>query len=203
MINHVDAAPLWIIRHGRPDVPANRWRVSRDEFNRYLEAYDLAGLGPAERDRLEAFYARYEKPDLVLTSDLPRAYETARLFARGAEIEVHGLLREVPVLIPNRPGWFLANCWPTEVWWSYLRLAWFRGHQAEVPAASYRRAQTAIELLAEKFVPYRRIAVVSHSGFLLILVHHLHRQRLIAGQRWPSIDFGRPTPYQWLRQPET
>ncbi len=203
MINDVRDTRLWIIRHGRPDVPANRRRVSREQFNRYLEAYDSAGLSPIERDRLGALYEQYRKPDLVLTSDLPRAYETARLFARGAPIEVHALLREVPVLIPDGPGWFLSNHWPGEVWWSYLRLAWFRGHQAEVPAASYRRANTAIQLLADKFHPYRQIAVVSHSGFLLILIHHLHRQRQIAGPRWPSIDFGRPTPYQWLRKPET
>jgi broad specificity phosphatase PhoE len=184
-------------------VPPNAWRVSREEFNHYLSLYDQAGLSEGEIRRLELLYQPYPKPDLVLASDLPRARDTARVFARGAEIIIDPVLREVPVKLPDHNGsWFLSGRWPGEVWWSYLRLAWFRGRQAETPDASRERAHAAIAFLLEHQRSGQSVAVVSHSGFLLILVDRLHRQKTISGPRFPSIDFGRPTAYHQLGQLE-
>ena len=197
MVKRPDKIALWIIRHGKPDVPANARRVTREEFNQYLVDYDQAGLSAEEAERLSLRYRDYPKPGLVLASDLPRALETAKIFARGTPIVTDPLLREVPVQLPQYDGWFLNGRWPGEVWWSYLRLAWFRGLQRETPDVSRARARQAIELLEAHRYRYGPLAIVSHSGFLLILINQMHRERRISGPRLPSIEFGRPTGYQW------
>lgn len=198
MVTRVAHKDLWIIRHGEPDVPMNSWRITRDEFNHYLLAYDQAGLSQAEAERLRLQYQAYPQPDLVLASDLPRALETAKLYARGTPVFTDPVLREVPVELPSQSTWFLNGRWPKRVWWSYLRAAWFRGLQAESPALSRKRARAAVEFIEAHRGQSRQMAVVSHSGFLLIVVNQLHRQHQIAGPFLPSIDFGRPTGYQWL-----
>lgn len=193
---------LWTIRHGHPDVPKNRPRVSRDEFNRYLDAYDAAGLSPSEAARLQALYATYPRPDLVLSSDLPRARETAILFARGADVRVDPVFREVPVFLPPGESWFLTGRWPGEVWWSYLRVAWFRGAQRETPEQSRARVADAIDLIEAALASAGGVGLVSHAGFLLLLVDTMKRRGLVAGPRLPSIGFGRATAYQWLGELE-
>ncbi len=192
-------AALWIIRHGKPDVPTNAGRITREEFNHYLAEYDQAGLSEQEAARLRLCYQDYPKPDLVLASDLPRAFETAKLFAKGATIITDPILREVPIQVPANPSWFLHQRWPGELWWTYLRLAWFRGLQPESPAISRARADQAMALIEAHRREPQQLAVVSHSGFLLILINQMHRQHRIAGRILPSIDFGRPTGYRWLR----
>lgn len=192
------ASSLWIIRHGKPDVPTSGWRVSRTEFNQYLLAYDQAGLSASEADRLRTRYQDCPKPELVLSSDLPRAFATAELFARGAKIITDPILREVPVQIPDYPGRFLEGRWPSELWWTYLRIAWFRGLQAETPKLSSARALRAIEFVTAHRTANTELAVVSHSGFLLIVVDKLHRRHAVSGPRLPSIEFGRPNHYRWL-----
>jgi broad specificity phosphatase PhoE len=192
-----DTPSLWVIRHGKPDVPKNAPRVTREEFNQYLADYDQAGLSVNEMDRLRTQYQAYPKPDLVLASDLPRALQTAELFARGTPIVTDPVLREVPVAIPDTSGWFLSGRWPGEWWWSYLRVAWFRGLQQETPALSRQRAQRAMEFIAS-YRQHHQIAVVSHSGFLLILMDQMHRQHHVRGPRLPSIVFGKPTEYHRL-----
>lgn len=189
---------LWTIRHGHPDVPKNRPRVSRDEFNRYLDAYDAAGISPSEAARLKTLYASYPRPDLVLSSDLRRAKETADLFARGAEVRADPVFREVPVFLPAGESWFLNGRWPGEVWWSYLRVAWFRGAQRETPEQSRARVQEALALIRTALASAGAIGLVSHAGFLLLLVDSLQRRGLISGPRLPSIGFGRATAYHWL-----
>ncbi len=200
MVDRSDKQALWIIRHGKPDVLENARKVTREEFNRYLSAYDEAGLSPDEADRLRRQYESYPKPDLVLASDLPRALETATLFARGTPIFTDQVLREVPVALPPQSTWFLNGSWSGETWWTYLRVAWFRGLQQESPALSRKRAQAALEFIEHHRGHRSQMAVVSHSGFLLMLVNQMHRQHRIHGPFLPSIKFGQPTGYQWLGQ---
>ena len=188
---------FWVMRHGRPDVPRNPVFMDRQQFNRFLDAYDDAGLSEAERTRLSHVYSGYPVPDTIIASDLPRALATARLFARGREVIVSPLLREIPVRLPEPTTTFLRGRWPSEVWWTYLRFHWFRNQAPEGRILSTRRATEAIQLINEHRQPGTRIAVVSHAAFLLLMVNLLQGDHQVGGRRLPHIGFGTPTLYHW------
>lgn len=188
---------LWVMRHGRPDVPPNPLLMTKNEFNEYLHQYDLAGLSSGERERLVALYRDYPLPDLVISSDLPRAHETAEVFGRGAKLLVDPLFREIPIRIPDASTWFLNRRWPSEFWWSYLRSAWFFDIPPEGHRASTRRSREAVIAIHQHQQQVKKLAVVSHSGFLLVTINQMVRQHLVAGRRLPRIAFGEPTEYRW------
>lgn len=188
---------FWVMRHGRPDVPHNPVFMDRDQFNQFLDAYDEAGISEVERLRLITCYADYPRPDIVVASDLPRALATAHLFARGRDVIVSPLLREIPVRLPAPTTRFLRGRWPQEVWWSYLRYHWFLDQEPEGKTLSTRRARAAIQLVKDARAPGTRMAVVSHAGFLLLTVNLLQRDHQVTGRRLPHIGFGAATPYRW------
>lgn len=196
-MNNLAGKTLWVMRHGRPNVPPNPFLMTGAEFNGYLAQYDAAGLSPHERDRLRALYQGFPKPDLVVSSDLPRARETAELFGRGAPMVIDPLFREIPIMVPTAPTWFLGRRWPSQVWWRYLRAAWFFNNPPEGFRLSTARSLQAIAAIRDRQVGVDRLAVVSHSGFLLVVVNQMMRQGLLRGRRLPHIDFGRPTEYTW------
>ena len=188
---------LWVMRHGRPNVPLNPLLMTKTEFNQYLHRYDEAGLSPAEAHRLYSLYQGFRTPDLVIASDLPRAKETADLFGRGAPIEVDPLFREIPVKVPESSTWFLNHRWPSEFWWSYLRSSWFFDIPPEGRKLSTKRSEVALGKIMEWQEQADHLAVVSHSGFLLVTIHLMMQKNLIVGRWLPHIAFGQPTRYQW------
>lgn len=196
-MDNLDGKTLWVMRHGRPNVPPNPLLMTKAQFNAYLEDYDLAGLSTDEQNRLRQLYNGYPVPDLVISSDLPRALETAQLFGRGAEIIVDPLFREIPVKVPEASTWFLNRRWPSEMWWSYLRSAWFFDIPPEGQTLSYARCRDAMEEIMRYQQRVERMAVVSHSGFLLVTVHLLMKAGRLHGRRLPRIRFGEPTTYRW------
>ncbi|MCL5115626.1 MAG: histidine phosphatase family protein [Firmicutes bacterium] len=196
-MDNLQGKTLWVMRHGRPNVPPNPLLMTKQQFNEYLEQYDLAGLSDAETARLTALYQTYPVPELVIASDLPRARETADLFAKGAPIVVDPLFREIPVWVPDASTWFLDRRWPSELWWSYLRFAWFYDIPPEGQKRSYERSREAIKRIMEYQKDVQTMAVVSHSGFLLVSIHLLMQQGRLRGRRLPSIKFGLPSTYQW------
>lgn len=186
------------MRHGRPNVPPNPLLMTKWAFNEYLHKYDEAGLSTDERTRLEAIYAAYPVPDLVVTSDLPRARETADLFGRGAPLIEDPIFREIPIKIPEEAQtWFLATRWPSEMWWSYLRTTWFFDVPPEGQKKSRERSRQAALKISQYQDTVNRLAVVSHSGFILVMIDWMIRQGWIEGRRLPHIGFGTPTEYHW------
>jgi broad specificity phosphatase PhoE len=193
------AKSFWIMRHGRPDLPPNPFFMERAQFNHFLALYDEAALSEKETLRLRELYERFPHPDLVICSDLPRAHATADLFARGATVIADPLFREIPVWLPDTSTIFLNRRWPPEFWWSYLRLNWFRNQGPEGKDLARIRAEKAIARWWQYQHDYSRIAIVSHAGFISLLITMLHQQHQIRGPLLPSIRFGHPTFYHWVR----
>ncbi len=188
---------LWVMRHGRPNVPPNPLLMTKTEFNHYLHQYDVAGLSPTEARRLTAMYEEFPRPDLVIASDLPRAKQTAELFGGDAPLIVDSLFREIPVKVPESSTWFLDRRWPGEFWWSYLRSSWFFDIPPEGRKRSTERSRKAVEKIVEWQQQAEQLAIVSHSGFLLVTIHLMIQMNLIQGRWLPHIAFGQPTRYQW------
>ncbi|CAB1129691.1 Broad specificity phosphatase PhoE [Candidatus Hydrogenisulfobacillus filiaventi] len=195
---------LWVIRHGRPAVEPPPALVDREGFNRYLRRYDVAGLSPAEEERLRRRF-RALQADLAVASDLPRAVATARALPPDIPFVVDEAFREIAVGLPDPADvtgvaerCFLQGRWPAEVWWSYIRWAWFRDRGAESRAVSDARAQAAIRRLLTTYqAPRRQLVVIGHAGFLSLLVWTLRHQGRLQGPWLPHPGFGHPTRYLW------
>lgn len=189
---------LWVMRHGRPDLPPNPFLMDRHQFNRFLTAYDDAGLSTEETRRLTDRYRSIPTPNRIIASDLPRAQETAKILSRGSQpIITEPLLREIPVWLPDTSSMFLNGRWPTEMWWNYLRFHWFLDAEPEGRHKSLARAREAIALIEHHQAEAQNLAVVSHAGFLMAIITILHARGAIRGRRLPRIQFGYPNHYTW------
>ena len=190
---------LWLVRHGRPSVRYSHtpWRwVRAGELNHQFDAYDLAGLEaewnqqylPRARGRLSAEEQTRFARAHVISSDLPRAVETAALYTGrpAAEISTNALFREVP-LARFRWTWLKL---PTVMLLSCARLGWLTGWMQceEHRPATHRRVHAAADLLEQMLADQQEhagaradteptaIALYAHGFFLWLLGRELRRR---------------------------
>lgn len=198
MLNSPASGRLWVMRHGKPYLPSNPPRMTREEFNQYLARYDEATVDPHDLSRIAALGRRLPPADVIVASDLPRAAATARALGRDDLLRLDPLFREVPVQVPDGHSLFVRGRWPERVWWHYVRWSWYLGRGPETRQESAARVDAAIAKLLDVYdAPHRRVLLVSHAGFLLILTYRLRKRGLIAGPLFPRIRFGTLTEYRW------
>jgi broad specificity phosphatase PhoE len=102
-----------LVRHGRSGHVHRGW-IDRRQFDSWRQAYEAAGIRSDERVPLELAELVAEAT-LVVTSDAPRAVESARLLWPGREVVASPLLRELELRPPELgrlrlplAGWALA-----------------------------------------------------------------------------------------------
>jgi broad specificity phosphatase PhoE len=189
---------LAVIRHGRPE-----WRlpfmISLAQFEHVSTGYDAAGLSAEGKRAIETLAGRLPKA-LILSSDLPRARETAEIIGRGKEaIGFSAVFREVPTsqIATNLLGRLRA---PTVAWELIKRCCWVLGigECPEKPRAAWdRAAEAAVEIL--KHSCDEGVILVSHGCFTAVLVLYLRSRGLIKhGPLLPRVGYGAATEY-WLR----
>ncbi|MEL6568971.1 MAG: histidine phosphatase family protein [Pseudomonadota bacterium] len=129
--------PIIISRHGRPALnrklgPRLTWREYIDWWARY-ETGSLAEGQIAP----ESLKKAVQDADLVLTSQRPRAQETAALAAPHADAEIHALFNEAPLPPPRLPGVrYLPKTWNV-----LARSAWLTGHSLDGESVAEARAR--------------------------------------------------------------
>lgn len=131
-----------------------------------MRAYDAAGIAdrqsPPRALTLEASSA-----DLVLSSDLPRALETAARLGMGREIVVSPLLREAHLDIP---AW-LPLRWPLFAWELLITAQW--GHRI------LRGVDAGPEELSRAGEAARWVhGCASHRGTTIAVTHGVFRRLL-------------------------
>jgi broad specificity phosphatase PhoE len=184
------------IRHGRP-----AWRsprlISLAEFERLSADYDDTRLS---EDGIQAVAALASKlpPVPILSSDLPRARETAEVIAAGKQaIMCHPLFREVPnARIARGPLGGLRA--PPALWAFVRRCFWIigAGECPEKPHAAWSRASRAANEILRQGRRQRDVILVSHGWFLTILALHLRWRGLIErGPLLPRVGYGGVTLY--------
>ncbi len=178
------------IRHGKPAFryPPAAQRISGARFNRLLEQYDEAGLAPAWNSE-----RAYLLEGRVISSDLPRALETAALLTKLPvdEIEVDPMFREVPLPRFRREKSRL----PAFMFMPLSRLGWFTGWMAspEDRGASRARVKAAADRLEQMARESSRVLLFSHGFFLWLLGGELR----VRG--WTTTKRG---PYRYLERAE-
>lgn len=169
--------------------------ISLAQYDRVSPGYDAAGLSAAGKEALEACAGRLPEA-LILSSDLPRARETAEIIARGRPIAFDAVFREVPSSrIATR---LLGRLWaPAALWTLVERCCWVLviGECEENPRSAWERAARATDAIL-KHSEEETVILVSHGFFLTVLILYLGRRGLIArGPRLPRVGYGAATEY--------
>jgi broad specificity phosphatase PhoE len=171
---------VFVARHGETDWNrANRW-----------QGHSGPGLNQLGRDQAEALAARLERlgVDIVYSSDLPRALETATIVARriGIPVEPDPAFREVDVgewagltresVAERDPEGFRR--------WREGEAGWSSGESYE---DMHARVVAAYERVCALH-PEARVLIVAHGGTVRALTAHavglrLHDRRRIDGVR--------------------
>ena len=185
---------LVVIRHGRPE-----WHLpfvmSLAQYDRVSPGYDAAGLSAAGRRAIETLVGRLPSA-LILSSDLPRARETAETIACGRAITFDAVFREVPSsqIATRFLGWLWA---PSALWPPIERCCWFLGigECAENPRSAWGRAARATDEILERSEE-ETVILVSHGFFMTVLALYLRRRGLIGrGPLLPRVGYGAVTEY--------
>ena len=169
-----------------------RW-LPADRVRDYERGYDRAGIRGDDRPPPDLL-AIAARADLLATSDLIRAVESARRLAPGREPVVSPLLREIEL---DPPRWIPMPL-PLALWdalnfarWS-LRLAVGADH------AFVRRADRAADWLIERTADAASVVAVTHGGFRRLVARRLaargwraDAKRLGYGH-WSAWPFTRP-----------
>lgn len=165
-------ARIILIRHGRPNIPVSV-KTSHDEFTKYIDAYEEAGLDP-ESAPPEELQDLVKELTAVFTSGRKRAHDSARVLAPGAELIADPLFCEAPLALPAIP--ILRMKVPK--WAVVARILWHAGYHPEIE--NYRKAkQRAVEaadILMRRAQSDGTAALVAHGYFNLIIGRELRRR---------------------------
>ncbi|HSM95487.1 MAG TPA: histidine phosphatase family protein [Rhizomicrobium sp.] len=167
-------APLKIIliRHGRPAI-ATAPVARHHEFRDYIDAYEEAGLDPADAPPAELRDLLREL-DAVFTSSKKRAAESARALAPDARLIVDPLFAESPLASPRIP---LLKMKVTK-WAVVSRLMWYAGFSPKIEGyrKSKRRAKQAADILIKRAMKDGGAALVAHGYFNYLIGIELRRR---------------------------
>lgn len=155
--------PIIISRHGRPALnrklgPRLSWRDYVDWWARYERGSLAPGQAPPQ-----ALVDLLQDVDIVLTSERPRAQETAAMAAPHKPAEPHALFNEAPLPPPRLPRVrYLPKTWNV-----LARTAWLTGHtleNGESARQARRRAEQAANLLHET-AQAGKVYLAAHGWF--------------------------------------
>jgi broad specificity phosphatase PhoE len=187
---------LIVVRHGRPAWHSPRL-ISLAGFERMSADYDAAHLSEDGTQAAAALAEQLPKVP-ILSSDLPRAQETAEAIADGRyPVALDPVFREVP---NTRIGQgLLGRMWaPADLWAFVRRCFWIMGvgECAEKPRDAWNRASKATERILKQGRRQGAVILVSHGWFLTVLALHMRRQGLIErGPLLPRVGYGGMTLY--------
>ena len=160
---------ILLIRHGPSSHRAGFAPVPPDGMLRWRDGYDRAGIEPSAappRSLTEAV----ARCDLVVSSDLPRALESAERLAAGRTIRPSSLLRESVLPIPSLSLRLPVRAWDTlaTIYWGYRIL-----RRVDASPAELQRVAEAAVWLSELARSAPSVAVVTHGVFRRLLAKHL------------------------------
>ncbi len=149
-----------LARHGRPALDRSQTMGFRG-YRDWWRAYDEGGLAADQTPHPE-LVAIGEAADIIFSSTLRRAHETAEAVSAGQTIMARPELVEAPLPPPPVPGLRLRP----GAWGVVARLSWWAGASGgqESRAAAEARAGVAADLLIE--------AALADGGRLVLACAH-------------------------------
>ncbi|MBT2691188.1 histidine phosphatase family protein [Bacillus sp. ISL-47] len=164
---------ITLIRHGR-SAHIGETQMTISDFRIWVEMYNSNGINKNEACPPEAIEMVKSAP-LLITSDLKRSIQSARLLNPGAKIKEYPLFRETE--LPAPAGGLMAMKLKPNSWAVLLRIAWFCGYSFR--CESYRDAKVRAKHAALKLIAcaseYNSAILVGHGFFNLLIAKELQK----------------------------
>lgn len=158
-------------RHGRPHVDRSV-KITAQEYGAWWMNYDLAGLAPDQEPPKELIQAAADC-DVVLSSTLPRAIETAARVVDGAKLVPKDEIFVEAPLPPPPVAWIKLT--PT-TWGVISRAFWFWGFSpngCESRPETKIRVKAAADLLINHAEQGNNVLLCAHGYFNWMLDRHM------------------------------
>lgn len=185
-----------IARHGKPAL-SRKVKLTWREYRDWWKQYDLGGLAEGQKvpKRLAAWV---EKADVVISSSLPRAVQSAELVSgRSPDFVYDGL---VEAALPSPP--FGPLKLRPKSWGTYARIVWFCGWSdgMESHGEARARANAMCETLAGHANGGKIVYVSGHGWFNRMLKGSLMKRGWACKSQngdlhWSHRRLERPTDY--------
>ncbi len=150
-----------LARHGEPDLSKNV-RLNWRGYKYWWRLYDEAGLKPDQKaPRIIKDLAA--QADVVMSSTLPRAIETAERAVGGTVDKLEASLVEAPLPPPNL-GYLRLK---PRTWGVLARVSWCLGFSGEGESQKQARlrAQKAAKILSDEAQGGKMLFVAGHGWF--------------------------------------
>jgi len=163
-----------LIRHGKSQLIKND-KITGLEFNKWVEKYDYLGV-IEESTYPSATLEKVATANIIITSDLKRAVESARLLNPVTKIISDPLFRETE-LPSNSSQSFNVKLKPS-IWAIVLRILWFSGFSYECESLKQAkfRANKASQQLVEYANEYKSVVLVGHGFFNMLIAKELQKK---------------------------
>lgn len=164
---------ITLIRHGR-STHIDHKRMDCFEFRDWVEKYNSNGIFE-EETYPSGTIEKIQSVPFVVTSDLKRSIESAKLLNPNGKIKADPLFREIELPSPstNLMGLKLKP----NIWAVILRLLWFTGYSdgCESYRNAKQRANKAAIILISHAREYQSAFLVGHGFFNLLIAKELQR----------------------------
>ncbi|EFM10887.1 Phosphoglycerate mutase [Paenibacillus curdlanolyticus YK9] len=167
---------IGLVRHYPVQLPLESKRIDAAQFAGWCDRYNSASVKIPASSSIKA-----TDWDVCLSSDMRRAATTAQhIYGTKGGVVFTTKLREIELA----PFWNTRIRLPLLVWAAVSRAAWYASHRSQ--PESKRQARVRAAALADQLMGYggeKRVLLVSHGAFLLVLQRELRRR----GYRGPRI----------------
>ncbi|TWT27075.1 histidine phosphatase family protein [Planomicrobium sp. CPCC 101110] len=181
-----------LIRHGKSQF-IHKGRVTFKEFEEWAKNYDLHGISEEPVCPPETFQ-KITAANIVITSDLKRSVESAKLLNLKAGVLKDALFRETE-LPAGSMKLFNIKARPAS-WAILLRILWFGGYSNECESLkeAKQRAEKAAQHLIVYSREYRSVALVGHGFFNMLIAKELQRKgwkgkRKLGAKHWNCVSY--------------
>ena len=160
-----------LIRHGKSLLIDNK-KKNCEEFREWVNNYNLSGVH-VETEFPLLTIKKISHANVLITSDLKRSIESARMLRNNIHVITDPLFREVE--LPTLSTKLRNIKMNPQIWSVLLRCLWFGGYSNNCESykhAKLRAKQAANQLIkyAEK---YESVVVVGHGFFNMLLAKEL------------------------------
>lgn len=175
------SGPITIARHGQPDADRTV-RIDWQGYEHWWKGYDAAGLAPGQVPP-EKLVEAAGNAEVVFSSTLPRAIETARAAAPDRNLVIDADFVEAPLPPPQMSGTLKPGTWGV-----YARIFWWMGYARGLETR--REAELRAERAADKLV------IAAQRGAVVLCAHGWFNRMLRPALRrrgWKCVQDGGDT----------
>jgi len=188
----VSVQSVTLVRHGRV-MALPRARIPASGFRAFVECYSTAGVD-SQYSPPRTLCDLAENAEVITSSDLPRAMESAQLLAPGRETITDALFREAGSPVTLRAPFRLR---PT-TWAFWARVLWFAGWKEDCESFTEARLRSrlAAARLGELASVHGTVVVVAHGIINSLVARELRREgwrgpRIAAWRHWGATEYVR------------